>query len=955
MLFSTTAKRANIVLFLCFVLCCFLFTPGSLLAFRDNFVIEEPEEPPIEEPSLDCETGIDSGFFAMESQLFQNNPGALPPAAPQNSSPYYIAIAFHFVHMDNGSGGLDESQAQTILDDINALYAPAGFIFVFTAPVDHINNTYYYSDREGESALHSLNWVSNAINVYFTSSLPYYTGGYTSGIGSGSTWAIINNIHALNGMTCPHEVGHILYLYHTHQGYNECTDGTDCDILGDRVCDTPADPKLSSGNVTNCVYDGDDVPPCGALPYNPDVSNIMSYAPGSCREDLTAGQFARAEYYLTNNLSFLFTDPPPRTIYVDAVNGSNDNYGTEEYPYATIQKAVTESNDGDVVLVLPGGYDPFNIIGKSIYVRSSDGPQATIITTNQSEYLCVIRDCTTGQSTVEGFTMLGGRQAFYILNASPTVRYNICDGQGYAYKGAIYLDIYCGNAIIENNTILNGAHAGIQVEAAGQVTLRNNIITFCQFGIYWNDNGDDPVIEYNNVWENPAWPNYPPPGYEPLNYYGDAQAGTGCISADPLLTNDYGLSFGSPSIDAGDPDPAYNDPDGTRNDMGAVPGIVYPTPVHVYVGESIQAAVDNASSGGTIYVHAGEWFEGFRYNGKTLKIIGIDGPENTIMNAGAWGYIAQIDNYEGPGTEFSGFTVTNQYGFVNDVQVGVGSHAIIQNCIFKNKPSSTLSPAQNIAVGSSTSGDILITRNLFYNNDTHDCIKIFGGLNNVTIVNNTFDNNKRAVVSYAAGTIFKNNIVTNSYEDGVVGTYAELDYNDVWGNATDYSGGAAAGANDIAADPRYVSSAEENYGLLVHSPCLDAGDPDSVYNDPDGTRNDMGAYWGANTLPKPPLVPLKETGSIPDKFTLFQNNPNPFNPVTEISFNLPEAAYVKLEIFNMLGQKINTIIDGYIDAGYQSALWNGKTSEGSTVASGIYFYRLSTDKYVESRKMILLK
>jgi hypothetical protein len=89
---------------------------------------------------------------------------------------------------------------------------------------------------------------------------------------------------------------------------------------------------------------------------------------------------------------------------------------------------------------------------------------------------------------------------------------------------------------------------------------------------------------------------------------------------------------------------------------------------------------------------------------------------------------------------------------------------------------------------------------------------------------------------------------------------------------------------------------------------------------------------------------------VPDQFSLDQNRPNPFNPVTEISFALPEAANVTIEVFNIRGQKVETLINDYRDAGIHTVTWNG-----SNVASGVYFYRLTAGQFVETKKMMLLK
>jgi hypothetical protein len=85
------------------------------------------------------------------------------------------------------------------------------------------------------------------------------------------------------------------------------------------------------------------------------------------------------------------------------------------------------------------------------------------------------------------------------------------------------------------------------------------------------------------------------------------------------------------------------------------------------------------------------------------------------------------------------------------------------------------------------------------------------------------------------------------------------------------------------------------------------------------------------------------------------NHPNPFNPTTEISFNLPTSGNVTLEVFNVTGQRIATLIDEQLAAGVHATQWNGRNESGQSVSSGIYFYRLTVDDLAETRKMMLMK
>ena len=96
-------------------------------------------------------------------------------------------------------------------------------------------------------------------------------------------------------------------------------------------------------------------------------------------------------------------------------------------------------------------------------------------------------------------------------------------------------------------------------------------------------------------------------------------------------------------------------------------------------------------------------------------------------------------------------------------------------------------------------------------------------------------------------------------------------------------------------------------------------------------------------------------GTLPTDFVLEQNYPNPFNPTTTIRFSLPVAAEVELAIFNLLGQRVTTLVEGLRAAGRYTVVWDGRDDAGRPVASGVYFYRLQTDGFRETRKMLLVK
>jgi subtilisin family serine protease len=96
-------------------------------------------------------------------------------------------------------------------------------------------------------------------------------------------------------------------------------------------------------------------------------------------------------------------------------------------------------------------------------------------------------------------------------------------------------------------------------------------------------------------------------------------------------------------------------------------------------------------------------------------------------------------------------------------------------------------------------------------------------------------------------------------------------------------------------------------------------------------------------------------GPVPNDFVLQQNYPNPFNPHTTISFSLPSADNVVLDVFNSVGRRVRRLYSGFLPAGNHEIEWDGTNATGGRVASGVYFYRLSASDYSEARKMVLLK
>ena len=93
---------------------------------------------------------------------------------------------------------------------------------------------------------------------------------------------------------------------------------------------------------------------------------------------------------------------------------------------------------------------------------------------------------------------------------------------------------------------------------------------------------------------------------------------------------------------------------------------------------------------------------------------------------------------------------------------------------------------------------------------------------------------------------------------------------------------------------------------------------------------------------------------IPEKFSLSGNYPNPFNPETTIKFGLPKESRVTIEIFNVLGQKVNELLGGEKPAGYHHVRWDGTDEFGKKVGAGVYLYRMQAGNFIKTLKMMLL-
>jgi hypothetical protein len=178
-------------------------------------------------------------------------------------------------------------------------------------------------------------------------------------------------------------------------------------------------------------------------------------------------------------------------------------------------------------------------------------------------------------------------------------------------------------------------------------------------------------------------------------------------------------------------------------------------------------------------------------------------------------------------------------------------------------------------------------------------------------------------------------------------------------------------SGNINSDPNFVNVTNDDYNLKIGSECEDIGTDFFVFEgdtmidlsseEYSGDAPDLGAF-GSNPNVSNPTVSIKEMEEvvIPEKLKLFPAYPNPFNPTITIPYAIPKNGSVKISIYNILGQKVITLVDQIQEKGMHYIVWNGINENGRAVSTGIYFVNFyikynSNSSDLESYKIVLLK
>jgi len=257
-----------------------------------------------------------------------------------DTSPKIISIFVHILRRNDGTGGLTNNQVDNWVTHFRNDYIGHNIIILEIGRANLNNTTFYNGITDvNYSTLINTNTHGNAIDIYLLAPDDDYSrASNIPGI------ALCVGGSYVGTSVLSHEFGHCLGLFHTHSGRgcndfancSEAINGSNCKTCGDLVCDTPADPCLAGLVNTSCVY-------IGGGGFNPDVNNIMSYAPPSCLTRFTQGQIERMHHtILTNNTVF-----GTRRIFLSGPNtlcSSSGSYTLTPPPLGTIYWTLSSYN-----------------------------------------------------------------------------------------------------------------------------------------------------------------------------------------------------------------------------------------------------------------------------------------------------------------------------------------------------------------------------------------------------------------------------------------------------------------------------------------------------------------------------------------------------------------------------------------------------------------------------------
>lgn len=399
---------------------------------------------------------------------------------------------------------------------------------------------------------------------------------------------------------------------------------------------------------------------------------------------------------------------------------------------------------------------------------------------------------------------------------------------------------------------------------------------------------------------------------------------------------------------------------------------------------TLQAGIDVAEEQDTVLVangtYSGDGNRDLSFNGTNIIFMSENGQEETIIDCGGetnphQGFI--FDNGEDSTSVIDGFTITNSFSPMlwNEGAIICHYSPTIKNCRISGNIGDGILCSFGAApkiidciisdnTGTGVRGgwsDLTMTGCLVYGNGQDGFSINYGAINisNCTFVFNTGAGvmlmGDPPKINFRAddSAIVYNCIMAFNSGAGIKQWFLfypelQLRCNNAYGNDEEDWSVSGFGAGDdfgnISGDPLFCDYDSRDFSIANISPSVPDNNECTVL---------MGAREVGCTMTG--LNEETEVEQVPDKFALEQNYPNPFNPSTVINYFLPTQSKVIIVVYNVLGQQIKTLVDDLQTAGEYSVYWNGTDENENRVTSGIYLYKIITDNYSSSRKMILLK
>ena len=388
---------------------------------------------------------------------------------------------------------------------------------------------------------------------------------------------------------------------------------------------------------------------------------------------------------------------------------------------------------------------------------------------------------------------------------------------------------------------------------------------------------------------------------------------------------------------------------------------------------TIQAAIDAATDGDTVLVASGTYTEYINFGGVDVSVLSSSGPVTTTIQAPAspGGCTVCVAEGEGPGTRLEGFTICGGAGTPGGGVYCSGASLDISHCVVKENYSDiggggvayisaegcisscvvSMNSAGEFGGGVTINSSVIEIVNCVIADNWVEGSGFGGGLRfhsvDCLLMNSVLWGNTAATGAQVCSTAPSLEITYCCVEGGQAGTYGPIEW----------------GPGNIESDPEFETGPLSDYHLSSGSPCIDAGNPDPAYNDPEdpgnpgyalwpalgGLRNDMGAYggggvgyWvGVDEETEPPA---------PEAALVLMAFPNPFRGSATVVFELPEAGGATLQVHDLSGRLVETLFEGDVVDGPMSCFF-----DGGGLPSGVYLILLRTEGSSTTHRLVLLR